>query len=107
MCKDSYYNLFFCLFSVLFVVNDAEIDVARIKKMLFRMVFWLNKSYQYDRSLCEYVVNQLGLDESMLKEVQTYRCQPPKNRSLAPNAFKYWKKKIKNESISRLLATKK
>eukprot|EP01083_Nonionella_stella_P073837 199931_1 len=77
------------------------------KELLFRMVFWLNKSYQYDRSLCEYVVNQLGLDESMLKEVQTYRCQPPKNRSLAPNAFKYWKKKIKNESISRLLATKK
>eukprot|EP01083_Nonionella_stella_P301851 1037915_1 len=65
----------------------------------FRMIWWMNE--EYDKSICDCVVNALELKESQLKELQSFKYPKPKDDSVEVS---YWEKTISDEAISQIVA---
>eukprot|EP01083_Nonionella_stella_P191098 707518_1 len=73
------------------------------KEVLWRTVYSMNRAY--DADMVKYVMNELQLDETKLREVQSFTCED-KSNEFGPKARTIWAYKISDEAIIKILNSK-
>eukprot|EP01083_Nonionella_stella_P110064 321828_1 len=73
------------------------------KEVLWRTVYSMNRAY--DADMVKYVMNELQLDETKLREVQSFTCED-KSNEFGPKARTIWAYKISDKAIIKILNSK-